>query len=557
MTTDEPWHLNLCYGETIDVLLPAFKPLWLPARAIKYASSPSPAHTRLLVHVTGLPALDQYIDLPATSIALAAGPTAPTKKESRKSPVGQDEDILPIRRPSNDPAVLSRAGPQVEDEEMWDIRAPPKLYGLSRVEREMAVTGKPVHAVDESNPAKTVTSAMTIDDPCEDLLDLDAGFAADAAAASTTTEPINLVVRPKDTSMVAPAAASETKKRLGRPPAALQTDAQAPVAGALETSVSEPSIMPAAAPPAGRKRMGVRRRLPPSSAKDASSGNSPSEEGATITSPESDATTTINHKPTKTTPVSDNAMDIDTPPVARSREGEDRVAEDEEVPSSSTVDSTPFEPDLPKPGSKRRAFAAASAKRSSDEEAKPEDGGVRTKKAKTETGKPVEEPTEMAPVENVEMASDVSAGDVKDGKFLPGDAGSPWEFNLKYGTLLEVFSWTDDKWYPGRSLYYLTTTEPQKTCKLKVHYIGYPKRFDETIDLYPSPDDDPSADGRPLVRIRPPTGGKDVMNPGDVVETDEMWDVKGNLKPHGLTSGMREVGVGGGLIVKRGGGPKR
>ncbi|KAI8612809.1 hypothetical protein BC830DRAFT_1170757 [Chytriomyces sp. MP71] len=62
-----------------------------------------------------------------------------------------------------------------------------------------------------------------------------------------------------------------------------------------------------------------------------------------------------------------------------------------------------------------------------------------------------------------------------------GSPRSGWHYNLKFGAIVEAYSKSCRLWYPARVMYYIITDK--NTYKLKLHYIGYTKKFDEIFDL--------------------------------------------------------------------------
>ncbi|KAJ3118196.1 hypothetical protein HDU96_003236 [Phlyctochytrium bullatum] len=753
--TPEPWHLTLKFGTRIDVQLPAFQPLWLPARAVKYQRHARTGATRLLVHVPGLPALDQYIDLPTTSTAaaLAAEPpsSTPSGRKTRNSAasnashaasvsaINGDHAILPIRPASGDPVVLGRAGKNAEDEEEWDVTAPPKLYGLSRSQTEMAVKGlvvvEEVQASDdeteglsemqvdggdkenetasakpkdaaaaaashkESTTSKSSSkqptpsvppngtmfpragSATSMDlsvEPCGMTLDLDAEFAAEEAAAAAAVV-VNGVPNPSSSS---------------EPSKPNSTDGSRPT---RNESGKHGGETPASAPATRGRRLGTRgRRLPDRETASATAmaapppapvSNTPESTGVEKESPETLAVATALSSLGGTPAPAATPMEVDeekseaaataqvdpvalaVPPtaaldeVARSRENSRGVAEDEETaeepekadeapepapaaeeeqPSAAAEEEAPAETsaaapeasetvspapppadltsELPTPATTRKRPIIADSPDSPDPEPPAEesapppvfeelpppkkrrvdedddedeegenDGDAARVRGRVGRSAPVERGSGDAEKEKdgktVQAASSpvskkataaaagaATAEGVKKDKFQPGEAGSPWQFNLMYGTPLEIFSEKDAKWYPGRALYYLAGEE---SCKIKIHYTGYPKRWDETVDLWAksappgsrgrsnglissSDEEDDLAvegtEGVPATRLRPPGESQEVKERcGNIMEPEEMWDVRLNAKPHGLTAAMREMALAGQLVVKKNG----
>ncbi|KAJ3286709.1 hypothetical protein HDU79_006273 [Rhizoclosmatium sp. JEL0117] len=122
-----------------------------------------------------------------------------------------------------------------------------------------------------------------------------------------------------------------------------------------------------------------------------------------------------------------------------------------------------------------------------------------------------------------EEAVKVAAPSKKDLK--PNDPESGWHFNLPYATDIEAYSkayklsdcFVSPEWYPAKTLYYVG---PSKTneYKLKVHYIGYAKEFDEAFALSTDAD-------RALLRP--------LKEQPTIKDTVAEWDVNAK-KPYGV-----------------------
>ncbi|KAJ1550727.1 hypothetical protein HK096_005361 [Nowakowskiella sp. JEL0078] len=67
---------------------------------------------------------------------------------------------------------------------------------------------------------------------------------------------------------------------------------------------------------------------------------------------------------------------------------------------------------------------------------------------------------------------------------LPVDQGFP--FNLVWGAKIDVYSVSDSNWYPAFALAYekVTISDEKFSWKLRVHFEGYSKQFDLSIDLF-------------------------------------------------------------------------
>ncbi|KAJ3099384.1 hypothetical protein HDU96_010724 [Phlyctochytrium bullatum] len=105
-------------------------------------------------------------------------------------------------------------------------------------------------------------------------------------------------------------------------------------------------------------------------------------------------------------------------------------------------------------------------------------------------------------------------------------------------------SWS--AWFPGRTLYYVVGKD---SCKIKIHYTGYPKKCDELIDLWAHPSASSSAvdpDAVQAARLRLPTDCAEVRELcGTIPEPEEMWDLGPESKPYALTATMQQVAMAG------------
>ncbi|KAJ3224186.1 hypothetical protein HDU81_008710 [Chytriomyces hyalinus] len=103
-----------------------------------------------------------------------------------------------------------------------------------------------------------------------------------------------------------------------------------------------------------------------------------------------------------------------------------------------------------------------------------------------------------------------------------GDPRSGWHYNLKFGAIVDVYSRSYRAWYPGRVMFYIVTA--QNTYKVKIHYIGYAKQYDEVFDLI-----DPIKREyiRPYVPISPGPETRSTKPATNVVtaEAATLWDL--------------------------------
>ncbi|KAJ3116879.1 hypothetical protein HDU96_008542 [Phlyctochytrium bullatum] len=139
-------------------------------------------------------------------------------------------------------------------------------------------------------------------------------------------------------------------------------------------------------------------------------------------------------------------------------------------------------------------------------------------------------------------------------RYQPGDEEAPWYFRLLYKTKLEIFSKKDAAWFPVRALHYAVGKD---SCKIKIHYTGYPKKFDEMIELWAHPSASSSAvdpDAVQATRLRLPTDCAEVRElSGNITEPEGVWDLGPKSKPYALTAAMKEVAMTGvPLVVKAG-----
>ncbi|KAJ3009886.1 UNVERIFIED_CONTAM: hypothetical protein HDU68_002450 [Siphonaria sp. JEL0065] len=123
--------------------------------------------------------------------------------------------------------------------------------------------------------------------------------------------------------------------------------------------------------------------------------------------------------------------------------------------------------------------------------------------------------------------------DAKDSNSVrtPNDPNSGWHFNLKYGAEVEAYSKQYKAWYLGKILYYIAL--PGNKYKIKIHYVGYSKQFDEVFDIS-------SAQGRSLLR---PYKNKKLSLGLKADETvhPTQWDPNGK-QPYGLESDVTREG---------------
>ncbi|KAJ3243263.1 hypothetical protein HDU78_000651 [Chytriomyces hyalinus] len=103
-----------------------------------------------------------------------------------------------------------------------------------------------------------------------------------------------------------------------------------------------------------------------------------------------------------------------------------------------------------------------------------------------------------------------------------GDPRSGWHYNLKFGAIVDVYSRSYRAWYPARVMFYIVTA--QNTYKVKIHYIGYAKQYDEVFDLI-----DPIKREyiRPYVPTAPGPETRSMKPTTDVVtaEAATLWDL--------------------------------
>ncbi|KAJ3027050.1 UNVERIFIED_CONTAM: hypothetical protein HDU68_004586 [Siphonaria sp. JEL0065] len=123
--------------------------------------------------------------------------------------------------------------------------------------------------------------------------------------------------------------------------------------------------------------------------------------------------------------------------------------------------------------------------------------------------------------------------DAKDSNTVrtPNDPNSGWHFNLKYGAEVEAYSKQYKAWYLGKILYYIAL--PGNKYKIKIHYVGYSKQFDEVFDIS-------SVQGRSL--LRPYKNKKLSLGlKADETVPPTQWDPNGK-QPYGLESDVTREG---------------
>ncbi|KAI8854568.1 hypothetical protein BC829DRAFT_413060 [Chytridium lagenaria] len=461
---------------------------------------------------------------PASPLSTPPSTSPPTLQNPRVEDVNpkQPHRRLPIRQPTSDDEVLRRAGMEMEDSEMWDIHAPPKLYSLTRSEREKAVTGKPVY-IDQQEDV-----AMEVEEP---------PVAAPKKQDALPISPED--VKAKPTARSAQINPDEHQANCDDVVAAVSTDDG-----------------PAQAPAKGR-RMEVARLAPP---RETDAGVAEDME-VDVAVPDASQLPVASEKVVKKR--GRNAKTVEATPVEVQAEAMaeksdnlekaiEKAADQPEKPEKSEKVEKVEKAEKPVRASRKRGNTAASAVDEVNETETEEVDKSLTKKQKLEDKKDVDEEEEEAPKAAEKSVTDTFVPQL--GKFMPGDAGSPWQFNLKYGTELEVYSSKYENWYPGRAIYYLVTDAPAASCKIKIHYQGFEKRFDETVDLW---GDGAEAD-EPVLKLRPVTGDGEVNErKGTLVDVADMWDAAGNSKSHYLKGGMKEQAMAGQVVVRRGGGPKK
>ncbi|KAJ3063588.1 hypothetical protein HDU98_000596 [Podochytrium sp. JEL0797] len=121
---------------------------------------------------------------------------------------------------------------------------------------------------------------------------------------------------------------------------------------------------------------------------------------------------------------------------------------------------------------------------------------------------------------------------------VPNDAASGWWFNLKYADEVEAYSKAYKAWYLAKVLYYIAL--PNQIYRLKIHYVGYAKEFDEEFEI--------SAKlGRS--RLRPHRKENKKLEEVRAEETvpEEQWDLS-HAKPYGLMPSMKNEG---GLFIQK------
>ncbi|KAJ3109417.1 hypothetical protein HDU97_006662 [Phlyctochytrium planicorne] len=498
------WVHELAFGTKVDVLHPTFE-LWMPARAIKYSKDPSTGHLSLLVHVEGFEgSLDFSIILPSSS---SSSNRSNGRKKSGQNSNGTDTDTadgLPIRRATNDPEVLKRCGPRPVDEELFDVKAPPKLFQLTRKEREAAVKGGVVFAESSAPAAEKVTVAgkhtngvvdMETDNDGAKENGADEGVhqaftssssSADSAKAPAKSGAKKLGVRG---SRKLPNASSGSAEKAAEKPAEVNHD-------------DEPAAVPEEDKEEHQADAPVKKRGRPSGQKLAS----PKKEPAPAEEPEAEHEDAPNDD--------SNAKSSES-----TKRGRKRKDETPAVPATPTRAAAQTE--------QNEASSRRSARKKPEESAAPaaEDGEDGEHKAKRPR-------LSAPPRSNLQL---------KPGKFQPGEPDSPWQYNLKYGEELEVFSLDDDQWYPGRAMYYIAPEEGG--VKLKVHYDGFPKKFDDSVDLW--------ADSLKDLRIRPPTDDEEVLKRAGPAEPEDAFDLNKDHKPYGLTHDMKKQALAGEILIKK------
>ncbi|KAJ3195364.1 hypothetical protein HK101_000406 [Irineochytrium annulatum] len=136
---------------------------------------------------------------------------------------------------------------------------------------------------------------------------------------------------------------------------------------------------------------------------------------------------------------------------------------------------------------------------------------------------------------------------------VPVWAGAPknkeWVFHLKYADRVEVYSLKDRMWYKSRALYYLIG---EGMVKLKVHYNGYRKSYDDWVELW-------NADG--IRRLRKVGEGgvpgdergwrfAPCGSEGSLKQDDEKFDIWAEARPWGLTHAMKATARRGEVVCK-------
>ncbi|KAJ3175288.1 hypothetical protein HDU87_006370 [Geranomyces variabilis] len=134
---------------------------------------------------------------------------------------------------------------------------------------------------------------------------------------------------------------------------------------------------------------------------------------------------------------------------------------------------------------------------------------------------------------------------------LLDDPRNGFHFNLRFGDRVDVSS---DKeavakflWYRARVVHYAPTADG-KSWRVKIHYEGYTKKFDEYFPLIPGW----------IARVRPRRNGnggeedqEDAVIIGDMIVEDEtVWDVHGPGKVYAITKAERETAKAGRCVVK-------
>ncbi|KAJ3410810.1 hypothetical protein HDV05_003205 [Chytridiales sp. JEL 0842] len=120
-----------------------------------------------------------------------------------------------------------------------------------------------------------------------------------------------------------------------------------------------------------------------------------------------------------------------------------------------------------------------------------------------------------------------------------GDENAPWYARLKYGEHLDLYSTSEQVWHCGRCVYYTTYSNSPKIF-ISVHYDGYPKRYDLTLDIH-NPEE--------MKLMRPYSGLKPLEEVAKFAK-QEIWDIKdkNSYKLSGYTRVMREAVSEGKLI---------
>ncbi|KAJ3415938.1 hypothetical protein HDV05_003779 [Chytridiales sp. JEL 0842] len=478
------WYLNLKFGDQLEIKTSTF-PVWLLAKAIKYEASPNRvAHLRL--HIVGFPNLDQ---------AIQVLPSLPTSGGASIRQFSGDQEVL-------DRATATSVAGSADNGDLWDVHAPPTLYGLhDREERQKAVAGEiiitevvpsslmapfapsavvPVFQANSraSSPAKSPSRATTVS-PARTASPVRAARIASPTKAVTFAAPPQPSV-----AAVAPAKepAARTSRRSGATTAATVAIEQAPVVkptnsrrgkrGRTESATEddnkenpETNSVEREAPPTKRRGRQLKGAPTPT---PTPAPTEPAAESAAAQpkKPRRIATRTRSASPVKTT--RRNIASIVTP----------------RAPSVSPVKST------------QKVIVSASP------------------------SKAASKPTKTAgPSGNAARSS-----------------GTSWQFNLKWGTDIEVYSNTDKLWYPARAVSYNTPD------KLRVHFLGWPRHYDETVDLGTS---------EGLGRIRQPEKSKTEIQKMISQNKQELaaWDIEG-AKPYGLNKVQVEAVLRGEVVVK-------